>query len=315
MRISAVMTALKSKLRPVLLLLIPALSGCGGYGGMFLESYTNPLEPQVFKLADGSKSMYYQFSLGSGSDADGYLFFFGGSGCHSLKYYLRQYFEGLSGNIRVFALQKRAVGDRTTGLFGCGERFHENDYSGQWVSDQGEFISRILDSAPSKPRKVLLFGVSEGATVAAAVAANDPRVTHLAIIGSGGMKQIDELRILAEKKKFPGDIEDSYHKIHADPKSPSKKVYGHSYRYWSSVLDRDPMDYYSKLDVPLLVGFGENDSSVPVEAVRFMEARFKELGKTNLTVQVYPGADHTLKTNKESYRHDFLRKLGGWASL
>jgi len=309
---TAIFSGLGHKMNHIHLLLLILLSGCSGYGQMFLESYTNPLKPQVFKLADGSESMYYQFSLDGGLDADIYLFFIGGSGCHSYKYYLRQYLEGLSGNIKVFALQKRGVSDRTTGFFGCGEQFDEKDYFGQWVADQREFVSRELDSVASKPRKVLLFGVSEGATVAAAVAANEPRVTHLAIIGGGGMKQIDELRILAEKKKFQGDIEDIYRKILADPESISKKVYGHSYHYWSSVLDRDPMDFYARLNIPILIGFGENDSSVPVEAVLALTHQFQAMDKTNLAVHVYPGADHTLKAKEKSYRPDFMKRLGDW---
>ncbi|MBI5025699.1 MAG: prolyl oligopeptidase family serine peptidase [Nitrospirae bacterium] len=300
------------KLKLSILLLISVLAGCAGYGRLLIESYTNPLEPQIFKHADGTESLYYQFSIGDGTNADTYLFFIGGSGCHSHKYYLRQYLEGLSGNIKVLALQKRAVGDRTTGLFGCSDQFHEFDYFAQWVSDQSQFVSRILNSATIKPRKVLMFGVSEGANVAAAIAASESRVTHLAIIGHGGMKQIDELRILAGKNKFPDDIENNYRKILTDPTSTSKRVYGHGYRYWASALDLDPMDFYSKLTIPVLVGFGENDSSVPVEAVYYMKERFQALGKSNLTLFIYPGADHVLNANGKSFRPDFFKKLTDW---
>jgi alpha-beta hydrolase superfamily lysophospholipase len=40
--------------------------------------------------------------------------------------------------------------------------------------------------------------------------------------------------------------------------------------------------------------------------------RFLELGKKNLTLIVYPDADHTLKTKERSLRHDFFRKMDSW---
>ena len=62
-------------------------------------------------------------------------------------------------------------------------------------------------------------------------------------------------------------------------------------------------------NIPILVGIGELDESVPVESVSFLEAKFGEKGKRNLTVKVYPGADHRLSADGVSYRNEFFAEL------
>ena len=50
-------------------------------------------------------------------------------------------------------------------------------------------------------------------------------------------------------------------------------------------------DRLEKLDAPLLGLFGGADQGIPVEKVREMEAKLRELGK-DATIVVYPGAGH-----------------------
>lgn len=58
------------------------------------------------------------------------------------------------------------------------------------------------------------------------------------------------------------------------------------------------------------VAMGEKDESVPVESARFLEAKFKEAGKDNLVLCIYPGADHRLNAQGVSYRDRFFHELG-----
>ena len=76
-------------------------------------------------------------------------------------------------------------------------------------------------------------------------------------------------------------------------------------------MDIDPLPDFLKLNIPVLVGIGENDESVPVESARFLETIFTKEGKRNLTVKVYPGADHRLNANSIAYRSEFFAELGG----
>ena len=77
----------------------------------------------------------------------------------------------------------------------------------------------------------------------------------------------------------------------------------------SDVMDLDPLPDLLKLRMPILLGMGEKDESVPVESAWFFEKKFKEVGKDNLAVRIYPGADHRLSGNGVSYRSEFFVEL------
>lgn len=64
-----------------------------------------------------------------------------------------------------------------------------------------------------------------------------------------------------------------------------------------------------QINIPIFVGIGSGDESVPVESARFLESKFSEQGKHNLIVKVYPGADHRLNANGVSYRSEFFAQL------
>jgi len=62
-----------------------------------------------------------------------------------------------------------------------------------------------------------------------------------------------------------------------------------------------PLDLADKIRCPLIVNYGEKDTFLPMEEVRRVESRLKELGK-QAEVKVYPGADHGyMCTDRASY--------------
>lgn len=262
-----------------------------------------------FQYKDGGTATYYAFTTGEGLPADTVVFFYGATGCPSWKSVMPGYVNGLEVNAQVFVLNKRFVADRSTGLFDCGRDFHLANNPAQWVSDYSEFIGAQLAAVVPKPRRVVLVGVSEGAIPAAKVAALSPAITHLAIIGSGGYSMRQSLATLRQKGAIPFDVNSGWEQIAADPHNIDKSWFGNRYRWWSDIMDIDPLADLLKLHIPIMIGMGERDESVPVESARFLEAKFKEAGKTNLVVRVYPGADHRLSGNGTSYRADFFAEL------
>lgn len=71
----------------------------------------------------------------------------------------------------------------------------------------------------------------------------------------------------------------------------------------------EPLPDFLKLNIHIVVGIGEKDESVPVESALYLESKFKEAGKSNLTLNVYPGADHRLSGNGISHRSEFFAEL------
>ncbi len=292
------------------LLVVLALSGCTVIQRT-AHMYSNEApQPLSFQYRDGGLSTYYSFVVGDASQSDTVVFFYGATGCPSWKSVMPGYVSGLTVNARIFVLNKRFVPDRSTGLFDCGHEFHLANNPNQWVADYSEFITAQIGSVASRSKNVVLVGVSEGALPATKVAGLSPAITHLAIIGSGGYSMRKSLATLRQGGSIQFDVNSGWEKIAADPHSIEKNWYGNPYRWWADIMDIDPIADLLKLNIPILVGIGEQDQSVPVESVHFLETKFKEAGKDNLIVHVYPGADHRLNADGVSYRNVFFAELG-----
>ena len=265
--------------------------------------------PLSFQYKDGGSSIYYSFTVGNASQPDTAVFFYGATGCPSWKSVMPGYVNGLTVSAHVFVLNKRFVPDRSIGLLDCGREFHLANNPDQWVADYSEFIAAQLGINAPKFKNVVLVGVSEGALPTTKVAGLSPAITHLAIIGSGGDSMRKSLATLMQSGAILFDVESGWKKISADPRSIEKDWYGNPYRWWSDVMDLDPLPDFLKLNIPIIVGIGEKDESVPVESALFLESKFKEAGKNNLILKVYPESDHRLDGNGISHRNEFFAEL------
>jgi len=289
------------------------LNGCSSKVGHFVAANVSPLPQNEIQLSDGYKATYYYYKKGDVEDTDTLLFFIGGSGHASLNYYLRPYFKGLNDNVGIYALQKRYIGHRETGVFEASEKFHQFNYFSQWLKDQREFVNRILEKHDDTVKNIVIFGVSEGGNTAAALASEISQITHLVILGSGGMKGIDEFRLWGKNNNI--DFDSFYQEVNKYPESIEKRGVGKTYKYWASVLPVEPMDYFKKIDVPILVAIGEKDEMVPIESVNFLADEFKKLRKHNLTVKIFPDCNHVLTdTSGKSHRSEFLQYAYTWWS-
>ncbi len=290
-------------------IILIAISGCTSFQRLTYMYSDEALRPNVHRYQDGGESIYYDFNVGS-TPTETFIFFYGGSGCHSWKAVMPRYVEGLSVPAKVFVLNKRFVSDRSAGMFGCGKDFYQYNNIDQWVSDYSDFILSQIKKARNKPRNVVLVGVSEGALPAVRVAAKLPVVTHLAIIGGGGYTMRTSLKTLHRKGSIFFDVDAGWKKIETNPNSIDEKWYGNTYRWWYQVMDYDLMPFFLRLDIPILVGIGEDDKSVPVESAYYLKSELQRAGKENLTLRVYPKADHRLNDGDISYREEFFSVLG-----
>jgi dienelactone hydrolase len=62
--------------------------------------------------------------------------------------------------------------------------------------------------------------------------------------------------------------------------------------FWDSVGNHDPIPYWRKVSVPVLVLYGSEDKNVPSEISR---ARFQSLEQKNISVIMYEGSGHALQ--------------------
>lgn len=296
----------------LVLSLIFALSGCATIQRTAHMYGNDAPPPQSFQYNDGGSSVYYSFTIGNVSQPETAIFFYGATGCPSWKSVMPDYVNGLTVSARIFVLNKRFVTDRSIGLLDCGQKFHLANNPDQWVTDYSEFIAAQLGSnavSPPKFKNVVLVGVSEGALPATKIAGQSHAITHLALIGSGGYSMRKSLTTLKQRSAISFDVESGWKKITANPRSTEKDWYGNPYRWWSDVMDIDPLSDLLKLDIPIIVGIGEKDESVPVESALFLESKFKEANKNNLILKVYPESDHRLFGKGISHRNEFFAEL------
>ncbi|MBK7582463.1 MAG: alpha/beta hydrolase [Myxococcales bacterium] len=175
-----------------------------------------------------------------------------------------------------------------------------SDTKARRVSDERSVVDAIL--AGRRPNTVLLFGVSEGGDVAARVAAEDARITHTILLGSGGgISQANELGLLL--KRQPGylglgseaELDGAFERIRRQPEALTEWL-GHPYRRWSSYLWSRPLDDLMRGKSRVLALHGSDDMNVPVESARELDTAMKDTGR--LSYVEYPGVDHRFRQTR-----------------
>lgn len=289
-----------------------ALGGCASVTPQPDEGKHDTLSARPFTFKDGGQALYYSFTLGAPSAESALIFFVSGSGCASVKGRFPGYFDPIQNqlNARVIVLQKRGIEENSTGNT-CSRTFALTDYFDQTVADQTEFINHQLATQPATPKAIVLMGASEGSVVAAKIASKDSRITHIALIGGGGSTVRENLQLLSRRIWYLNGAEDKLTSIATDPGSTTKSAWGHSYKYWSSLLDVNIGNLLLSIDIPIVMGMGEQDESVPIETAYSLKQSFLKQGKKNFQLYVFPNSDHRFYERERALSHvgEFLERL------
>ncbi|MFP4013435.1 MAG: alpha/beta fold hydrolase [Chitinispirillaceae bacterium] len=167
---------------------------------------------------------------------------------------------------------------------------------------------------------MILYGASEGGTIAPELALKLPNVTHLIVTGSGGYCQAREFEYLLQHErevpyegfltrsgiKNKGDLAAEFESIKKEPNS-MKLWLGHSYMRWSSYLWYEPEEYIAQLQIPALFYGGALDRNAAIESIAYLEKRFAD--KPGIRAVVVPDADHGLRDSKGKDIHGkFIRE-------
>ncbi|WP_334177293.1 alpha/beta hydrolase [Pseudoxanthomonas sp.] len=264
----------------------------------------------VFSFLDGGLAGVHDVVVGEAAMVDTLVFTYGGSGCTDLgRHWLPRLAAGMGINARYVALNKRHVAEGTVGDGGgtaCSPAFNAQNTPRQWMADYMEFISRTLEEHPGRWKKIVLVGGSEGGALAARIARSRSDVTHLVVVGDGGWSMRENLSSLMGAEA----VEAAWKDIARHPGSTDRIWLGHPYRYWFDTFDHAPLADYLALDIPVLIGFGERDRSVPVASAHEVLRAAQVAGKKNIGLVVYPGADHGLNAEGHDFLADFLRGAG-----
>lgn len=177
--------------------------------------------------------------------------------------------------------------------------------SADWrVNSASKVLAFVQKKYKVNSKRVVVFGYSEGAQVAARLAATDKKVTHCMAFVGGGLNQffneIINYRISAQKNEIShqeaqtsiDSLFNEFQKIYNNPGSTRDFWFGHTYLRWSSFCAVPTIEYLTKLSIPIYIAQGTMDESTSILSSDYIRLEFLRLKKNNLTQRIYPDCDH-----------------------
>ncbi len=216
--------------------------------------------------------------------------------------------DALGPDIQTLTVEKRGV---PFGLVGGGAaleaptEYHEHATLESRTLDIILELSALSRKAPL-PDRLLAIGHSEGADVAANLAARYRKVTHLAFLAGGGPSQLyDFMTLIRKGSGTPQEKEarirrlwEDWEEIQAAPESTSKLFQGHAFKRWSSYMSQPPLDNMLRTRAKILMVQGTADTSTPVESADLAAVELDRAGRPYRYLRLV-GADHSLRTQEE----------------
>jgi pimeloyl-ACP methyl ester carboxylesterase len=250
-----------------------------------------------------------QLRLGDPREPQNLIMFLPGSGCEPAAKQMAAFFVGLKGHWKIIAFEKPGV--RRFQPFGCTSAFTAVADYDKLIERQARLARGALAAHREAPLKVLV-GYSEGGLAAPAVAAAAPGFTHLVVASAGGMDGDALTYSLGASLSGPEKAARRIAAVEETPDAIDRFAWDDSYAYLSSLMRLRPLQFYAKLDLPILLIHGGRDRDVPPQSSEIAAAAFARAGKTNLTLAIEPGLDHRLGLDDRAAQTKLLAKLHAW---
>jgi esterase/lipase len=184
----------------------------------------------------------------------------------------------------------------------CSESFLNNSSIEQRISDYQQVIADLRNNANWWDKTLYIIGEAEGGLIAGLLAENTPETAKLAILSFGGGMTMSEAWIANITKtmqasgKSTAEIDEmqlSAATFFKDKisKSTSKTEIAPNitFKWWASVVNVRLSDTLAKLDLPIYIAHGTEDTKIPVESAQKVADLFSNLGKDNLVYNEYTG--------------------------
>jgi hypothetical protein len=187
------------------------------------------------------------------------------------------------------------------GATACPAAFNAHFSYDSWLDALRGALRHALALPWVDGSRVLVFGVSEGAVMAAGLARAVPEVTHVAMVGGTGTSQLFDFAANAYRAGSTDedtlarlhDIDATVDAIHADPRSTDKFAWGHTYLRWSSFFAQAPGENLAQARARVWLASGMRDDSVPILSTEVAYARLRALGR-DVTFRRVPHGGHGL---------------------
>lgn len=262
------------------------------------------LQGSVITRNDGSTAHFYLQSNSEGK-AKTLLIYFQGSDCNSVVHdkFVQSHAKAVWPAADVLTVEKRGItadlpyradGERPD----CPAEYIQHDNPQQRVADIQLVLNSVLPH--HQYNNVIALGGSEGAQIAAMVAAASDDVDAAVLINSGGRYFLDDVRHNialttppdAREEALRGFNEFAKHILTNEP--IAVEVSNHGYSWWRSMLTYDLQNILLSVNGPTLIIQSGQDLSVSPDAATTMIENLRTSEKTNFDFVVYPDLDHGL---------------------
>jgi pimeloyl-ACP methyl ester carboxylesterase len=209
---------------------------------------------------------------------------------------------GSEGRFTVVAVEKpfSAKSDARPGTAnGCSAAFNESFTAESWLLALQAGLQDARKYLWVDPKRTLVFGGSEGAVMAALLAAKDARITDVVAIGGSGTTQLYDFIAQAYRTCFNvaaclADVDSQVRAIAADPSSSTAFAWGHPHKRWTSFFRVDPSEELLRSKARVYLVFGTADNAVPALSQEIAVAKLTAAGR-DVTVRRVADADHSLR--------------------
>jgi dienelactone hydrolase len=171
----------------------------------------------------------------------------------------------------------------------------------RWTAAVHAALGAALELPGIDTGRVLVSGHSEGGQIACAVAALEPRVTHIASLAGGGPTQLFDLLELARAGQLVGPpwtpdeavawVERGWREVLADPESTERLFLGHPHRRWTSFCRASALDELRRTSGRVFLAQGTADRNSLPQASDVLYADLLARGR-DVTYFRKEGADH-----------------------
>ncbi len=203
------------------------------------------------------------------------------------------------------------------------KKYYEKNYLDYRVHQINSSINHIIKNHLENPKKVIVYGHSEGAAIGAALATVNKQITHLGFWSGNVLHNFYEFSLFNRIESLKGNISDNeahqnimgilawYKSVIKNPDATEIDHFGFTNKRWSS-YEKAPIDYLTQLNIPIYALFGTEDESTPIETAYLLPVKFIENRKDNLTFEVCVNCDHsyqqkTTEGQKSNWNDEFLK--------
>jgi hypothetical protein len=158
------------------------------------------------------------------------------------------------------------------------------------------------------PRRVALVGHSYGGEIAPMVAAADPQIAAVVLMGGPArpfretMRYQHRYRIANDPSIPPEDREEA---LAAAMRAQQANVAGSRQAWRRSIQDRDPLPVARQLRMPVLILHGLTDRAVDPEDAALLERAIREGGNPRVERRLFPDVNHHFQRDPVGAREGY----------